>query len=137
MPYAHRRMHDADAHVMETAEMLRAQADPAVRERLPRSFIAALSPGENDRLVGAFREKHRDPAYRAEDAAQILLRKNWAATGSFLKDDRAQALDLLGFESQLLFKTFVNQALLKAERGADVDFAYGFARAHNRAMVQV
>jgi predicted TIM-barrel fold metal-dependent hydrolase len=136
MPYAHRRMHDADSHVMETSEMLRAHADPGVRERLPRSFVAALSPGENDRLVGAFREKHADPAYRAEDAAQILLRKNWAATGSFLKEDRPRALDLLGFESQLVFNTFVNQALLKAERGDDVDFAYGFARAHNRAVVE-
>ena len=70
-----------------------------------------------------------------EDAAQIMLRKNWAATGSFLKEDRPRALDLLGFESQLVFNTFVNQALLKAERGDDLDFAYGFARAHNRAMV--
>jgi predicted TIM-barrel fold metal-dependent hydrolase len=128
-------MHDADAHVMETAEMLRDHAEPGVREKLPRSFVAALSPGESDRLVGAFREKHADPAYRAEDAAQLMLRKNWAATGSFLKEDRGQALDLLGFESQLVFNTFVNQALLKAERGADVEFAYGFARAHNRAMV--
>ncbi len=136
MPYAHRRMHDADAHVMETADMLREHAEPAVRERLPRSFVAALSPGESDRLVSHFREKHADPAYRAEDVAQILLRKNWAATGSFLKEDRGQALDLLGFESQLVFNTFVNQALLKAERGPDVDFAYGFARAHNRAMVE-
>jgi predicted TIM-barrel fold metal-dependent hydrolase len=136
MPYAHRRMHDADAHVMETADMLREHAEPAVRERLPRSFVAALSPGESDRLVSHFREKHADPGYRAEDAAQILLRKNWAATGSFLKEDRGQALDLLGFESQLVFNTFVNQALLKAERGPDVEFAYGFARAHNRAMVE-
>ena len=129
-------MHDADSHVMETSEMLRAHADPVVRARMPRSYVAALSPGEDDRLVGAFRAKHADPAYRAEDAAQILLRKNWAATGSFLKEDRPRALDLLGFESQLVFNTFVNQALLKTERGADVDFAYGFARAHNRALVE-
>jgi predicted TIM-barrel fold metal-dependent hydrolase len=136
MPYAHRRMHDADAHVMETADMLRECADPAVRARLPRSFVAALKPGETDRLMASFRAKHADPAYRAQDAEQILLRKNWAATGSFLKEDRPLALDLLGFESQLVFNTFVNQALLKAERGNDVDFAYGFARAHNRAMLE-
>jgi predicted TIM-barrel fold metal-dependent hydrolase len=128
-------MHDADAHVMETAEMLRECADPSVRAKLPRSFVAALAPGEDDRLIAHFRAKHADPAYRADDAAQILLRKNWAATGSFLKEDRSQALDLLGFETQLVFNTFVNQALLKAERGDDVEFAYGFARAHNRAML--
>src|SRR4029434_9367962 len=79
--------------------------------------------------------RHADPAYRAEDASQILLRKNFAATGSFLKQDRSQALDLLGFESQLVFNTFMNQRLLVAERGDDVEFAYGFARAHNRAML--
>jgi predicted TIM-barrel fold metal-dependent hydrolase len=135
MPYAHRRIHDADAHVMETAEMLRECADPQVRERLPRSFVAALAPGEDERVLAAFRAKHADPAYRADDAAQILLRKNFAATGSFLREDRPRALDLLGFESQLVFNTFVNQALLRAERGPDVEFAYGFARAHNRAML--
>jgi len=78
--------------------------------------------------------RHADPAYRAEDEAKILLRKNWAATGSFLKEDRPRALDLLGFETQLVFNTFVNGRLLAAERGDDVDFAYGFARAHNRSM---
>jgi uncharacterized protein len=135
MPYAHRRMHDADAHVMETASMLVECADPEVRRKLPPSFVAALSPGEDDRLVSHFRAQHADPDYRRDDAEQILLRKNWAATGSFLKEDRPLALDLLGFESQLVFNTFVNQLLLKAERADDVDFAYGFARAHNRAML--
>src|SRR5688572_32244171 len=116
MAYAHRRMHDADAHVMETAEMIRSCAEPAVRAKLPPSFVAALSPGEDERLVSHFRAKHADPGYRADDAGEILLRKNWAATGSFLAEDRPRALDLLGFESQLVFNTFVNQALLKAER---------------------
>src|SRR5262245_62485022 len=103
MPYAHRRMHDADAHVMETAEMLRECAEPAVRAKLPGSFVGGLSPGEDEKVIAAFRSKHGDPVYRADDAAQILLRKNFAATGSFLKQDRAEALDLLGFESQLVF----------------------------------
>ena len=115
MPYAHRRMHDADSHVMETAEMLRECADPAVRAKLPPSFVAALSPGEDENGIALPREARR-PGLPREDAAQILLRKNWAATGSFLKEDRPRALDLLGFESQLVFNTFVNQALLEAER---------------------
>jgi predicted TIM-barrel fold metal-dependent hydrolase len=135
MTYAHRRMHDADAHVMETTEMLRECADPDVRAKLPASLVGGLSPGEDEKVIAAFRAKHSDPEYRADDAAQILLRKNFAATGSFLKGDRSQALDLLGFESQLVFNTFLNQVLLVAERGDDVDYAYGFARAHNRAML--
>ena len=133
MPYAHRRIHDADAHIMETPDALAAHADPGIRERLPPVYVSTVKPGE-DRLIEAFRAKHADPSYRALDADQILLRKNWAATGSFLKQDRPLALDLLGFESQLVFNTFLNQRLLVAERGSDLDYAYGFARAHNRAM---
>ena len=134
MPYAHRPMHDADAHFMETPDWFHAFADPGVREKLPPVFLASVRPGE-ERMLERFRAQHADPAYRAEDEAQILLRKNWSATGSFLKQDRPRALDLLGFESQLVFNTFVNGKLLAAERGDDVDFAYGFARAHNRSML--
>jgi predicted TIM-barrel fold metal-dependent hydrolase len=128
-------MHDADAHVMETPDWLVDHADPGVREKLPPVYVATVRPGE-DRMLDKFRAQHADPAYRAEDAEQILLRKNWSATGSFIAEDRPRALDLLGFQSQLVFNTFLNQKLLVAERGEDVDFAYGFARAHNRAMVE-
>ena len=133
MPYAHRPIHDADAHVMETPDWLEAHADAGLREKLPAIYVSTVKPGE-DRMLEVFRQRHADPAYRAEDAEKILLRKNWAATGSFLPEDRPRALDLLGFESQLVFNTFLNQKLLVAERRDDVDLAYGFARAHNRAM---
>ena len=134
MPYAHRPIHDADAHFMETPDWFHAFADPDVRAKLPPTVVSSVKPGE-DRLIERFRAQHADPAYRADDEAQLLLRKNWAATGSFIKEDRPRALDLLGFESQLVFNTFVNGRLLAAERGDDVDFAYGFARAHNRSML--
>jgi predicted TIM-barrel fold metal-dependent hydrolase len=134
MAYAHRRIHDADAHVVETPAWLHEWADPSHRERLRTIHLSGVRPGEVD-LVERFRARHADPAYRARDEEEILLRKNWAATGSFLKQDRSRALDLLGFESQLVFNTFLNQKLLLAERADDLDFAYGFARAHNRALV--
>src|SRR5205823_572486 len=47
----------------------------------------------------------------------------------------AQALDLLGFESQLIFNSSHMKELHDAEHGDDVDYAYGIARAHNRALV--
>jgi len=134
MPYAHRPIHDADAHFVETPDWFHAFAEPEVRKKLPPVFVAGVKPGE-ERMIDRFAAQHRDPAYRARDEAEILLRKNWAATGSFIKEDRPRALDLLGFESQLVFNTFVNGKLLAAERGEDLDFAYGFARAHNRSMV--
>ena len=65
-----------------------------------------------------------------------MLRKNFAATGSFLAEDRARALDLLGFASQLVFNTFHNTRLRDWEHSGDVEFAIGAARAHNRGMVE-
>ena len=65
-----------------------------------------------------------------------MLRKNFAATGSFLPDDRPRALDLLGFQSQLMFNTFHNRRLRDWEHGGDLELAYGAARAHNRGMVE-
>ena len=135
MPYAHRTIHDADGHIMELPEWLYEHADPGIRERLAPIHVDSVAPGEAD-LIESFRAKHADPEYRRHDEEQLLLRKNWAATGSFISADRPLALDLLGFESQLLFNTFTNGKLLKAERDDDIDFGYGFARAHNRSMAE-
>ena len=134
MAYAHRPIHDADAHVMETPDWLLEYADPELREHLAPVHVSAVRPGESE-MIERFRAQHADPAYRAEDESQIMLRKNWSATGSFIKEDRPRALDLLGFESQLVFNTFLNGKLLASERGDDADESYGMARAHNRGML--
>jgi predicted TIM-barrel fold metal-dependent hydrolase len=127
-------IHDADSHVMETPDWLVPYADPDIRPRLKPLYVSSVKPGEDD-LIEQFRKQHADPEFRARDADEIWLRKNWKATGSFLAEDRAAALDLLGFASQLVFNTFENGLLLKAERGDDLDFAYGLAQAHNRSLV--
>ena len=136
MPYAQgRTVHDADSHIMEGPDWLAEYADPELRDRLQRPFQPALAPGEEDRLAQV-RRQHADPAYRAGAADNIMLRKNWSAHGSFLKEDRSDALDMLGFASQLVFNTFNNNALQRAEHaGGDSDLVYGMARAHNRAIV--
>lgn len=148
MPYSTGRVvHDADAHIMETPGWLRDHADPAIRDR-----VAALSyPGGNELrqtgdpteqqrdLESAFAklaERHASDDYRAVEEAEIMARKNFAATGSFIADDRPRALDLLGFSSQLVFNTFHNRRLHDWEHGDDLDLAYGVARAHNRGMVE-
>jgi predicted TIM-barrel fold metal-dependent hydrolase len=128
-----RTVHDADSHVMETPEWLFPFADSATRARLRPFRMTTLKPGEQH-LIDVLRVKHGEAAFRARDAEEILLRKNWAATGSFVKEDRPRALDLLGFASQLVFNTFANSELLAAERSGDVVFAYGVASAHNRAI---
>jgi uncharacterized protein len=136
MPYAEGRViHDADSHVMETPEWFIDHADPDIRERMEPLFVGTVKPGEES-FIDQLRRRHlEDEEFRAREAEEIMLRKNWKATGSFIKEDRGRALDLLGFASQLVFNTFANGRLLEVERGDDLDFAYGLARAHNRAMV--
>ena len=135
MPYAEGRVvHDADSHVVETPDWLVPYADPDLRDRLAPLFVAAVKPGE-ETYIDQLRRRHADPAERAKAEDEIMLRKNWSAMGSFIKDDRPRALDLLGFRSQLVFNTFLNDYLCAAEHKPDPAFVYGVARAHNRAML--
>ena len=70
-----------------------------------------------------------------------MHRKNFAATGSFLAEDRSRVLDYIGVDSQLMFNTFHNSRLYEwehpnADGVVDLDLAYGAARAHNRGMTE-
>lgn len=135
MPYATGRLyHDADAHIMETPDWLDDYADAKTRPLLKEIFVGSVGPGE-DRRIAEDLALHADPDYRAQDAEELMNRKNWKAIGATLKEDRPKALDLLGFRSQLIFNTFTNEPLQRAEHGDDPDFAYGMADAHNRAML--
>lgn len=140
-------VHDADAHVMESPGWLRDHADPEIRDRIEaleyqsgNELRQTGDPNEQrrdlDSAFDALRRRHGSDEYRAAEAAEIMLRKNFAATGSFIAEDRPRALDLLGFSSQLVFNTFHNSRLHDWEHAGDIDLAIGAARAHNRAMVE-
>jgi predicted TIM-barrel fold metal-dependent hydrolase len=132
---------------METPTWLRDHADPSLRDRIEplrypggNELRQTGDPEEQARDLGAsfetLRARHRSEDYRRDEAEQIMARKNFAATGSFLAEDRPRALDLLGFSSQLIFNTFHNGRLYQWEHSGDLDLAYGTARAHNRAMTE-
>ncbi|MFX3658080.1 MAG: amidohydrolase family protein [bacterium] len=136
MPYIDQGIvHDADAHIMETAEFLAAFATAPVKEHILGLDGTARVATSADELAAVL-ARHRDPDYRARDADEIMLRKNWAATGALFKEDRPKALDLIGVASQLVFNTFVNGHLAYLEKNSqDLDLIYGVADAHNRAML--
>ncbi len=58
--------------------------------------------------------------------------KGWAALGAFDPAERSRALDLLGFESQLVFSTFAATQFATD----DLEVLYGGARAHNRGIAE-
>jgi len=140
-------VHDADAHVMETPNWLRDHADPHVRDRIPALSYASVNelrqtgdPTEQlrdiDQTFNRLVARHNSDDYIGVEAAEIMNRKNFAATGSFIAEDRGRALDLLGFASQLIFNTFHNSRLCAWEHSGDMELAIGATRAHNRAMVE-
>src|ERR1700728_3936769 len=135
MAYSQGRIvHDADAHIMETPTWLRDHAEAADRDQLPvlrypggNELRQTGVPAEQQRdLIAsceALRARHASSEYRANEAAEIMARKNCAATGSFIAEDRGRALDLLGFSSQLVFNTFHNRRLHDWEHSGDLDLA--------------
>jgi predicted TIM-barrel fold metal-dependent hydrolase len=155
MPYIDRpRVHDADAHVMEPPTWLRDHADPDIRERIEIPAYAnelaqtgdaspghAPSPEALDEIFERLTDRHRSDEFLADEAAEVMNRKNFAATGAFLAEDRPRVLDYIGVDSQLVFNTFHNSRLYQWEHPGpdgrvDLDLAYGAARAHNRGMVE-
>jgi uncharacterized protein len=143
MPYISGRVvHDADAHIMETPNWLRDHADPALRDRIELpGYTNELKqtgdePNDLDAVFARLVERHRSDEFLADEEQEVMNRKNFAATGSFLAEDRPRVLDMIGVRSQLVFNTFHNSRLYEWEHSGDLDLAYGAARAHNRGMIE-
>ena len=127
-------IHDADAHIMEAPDFLDGHIESAYRGRVDvRKWFGGPTNLLRDSM-NSLRSRHDDPAWRAENAEKIMLRKNYDAMGSWRREDRPAALDHLGFASQLVFTTWF-LGLMDLEYRDDIDLTHAVARAFNRAMV--
>jgi predicted TIM-barrel fold metal-dependent hydrolase len=126
-------MHDADSHIMEEADWLHPYLDAKTRERFEYVWTVGDEPGRVS--IDKERARHADANYRADDEPQLMLRKNFRATGSFLNEDRPAALDMLGFASQLIFDTFTSSPILRFDRDGEYELAVTLARAQHRAIL--
>ena len=131
MPYAEGRVfYDADSHLMETSDWLVRYADPEVRDRIRPLYLGGAGKLA-DKAVAEAEARRGDEEASTKLEGQLLTRKGWSALGAFDPEERSRALDLLGFDRQLVFSTFAATQFA----GDDVDLLYGGTRAHNRAMV--
>jgi predicted TIM-barrel fold metal-dependent hydrolase len=132
--YAHREhILDADSHLMEGLTWLRDHADAATKALLP-DLTPLLDKGGAGAgtAIQAGEARIGDPEQTAalEDDV-IASAKGWLALGAMDSTERTRALDLLGFESQLVFSTFSVGLFAFAD---DPTVVYGGASAHNRMM---
>lgn len=132
MPYASgRTYHDADSHIMELPDWALEFADPKFRDRLPEIDLRAAGKMADDYRNLRGKRAHDAGVVTELERDVIGGAKGWGALGSFHAGERSRALDLLGFEKQLVFPTFSFQTY---GLGDDPELVYAGLRAANRAM---
>lgn len=135
MTYAGQRtIYDADSHLMELPDFLARHADAKTKSLLPDLGAALIGTFDSDAYAGQQRHEKAYADQLAELADQLTRGPKWhAALGAFNGTERGRALDLLGFQRQVIFSSFCARLIFDA---ASDDIAYGAASAHNRAMAE-
>lgn len=131
MPYADRRVLDADAHLMEPPGWLESYVDPGVRDRIPamdagdREFAGLLQEGVEllDR-----RRQDVEEATLARQELMTMPRKGWLSFGGSDPAERSVALDELGFELQVVYPTGAFPQVVATPADAQVEAALGMNR---------
>ncbi|MDY7106516.1 MAG: amidohydrolase family protein [Actinomycetota bacterium] len=120
------RIVDADSHLMEWPGFLTDNADPSWREQMP--------PVGGGRSGLTLTDGDRDTAEREALVSMgddLLRGPKWhAALGSVNRAERTTALDLLGFEHQVVYSSLCAPLFLLG----DPELRYATYRAHNRAV---
>lgn len=141
MTYApnHRPFYDADSHIMEKPDFLKAYADPSIRDDIAEvSYSASLVTDEEVAQIMAQGGKHSDEHIKEMVALGddlIAKSKEIQALGAFNKDDRKVAMDMLGFKKQLVFATHSVAQPFHPSSKISPKLRYGATRAHNRHMI--
>ena len=134
MPHIDDRfVHDADTHTMETKDWL----EPFCEDRYKKQVASIFNRGfekQGEKYLETL-SLHDKPEFRAKDEEEFMARKNLLAIGSFRKEDRSKAIDLLGVQSQLVFPTSANVHLESLEHSDNTELLYAMARASNRAQI--
>jgi predicted TIM-barrel fold metal-dependent hydrolase len=120
---------DADSHVMELSDWLVTYADPKIRDDIKPLYLGGAGALADDAVRRA-EQRRGDTDAALELERDLMHKKGWHALGAFDPTERSRALDLLGFDSQLVFSTFAATQFA----GADADLVDGGLRALNRGM---
>jgi uncharacterized protein len=132
MPYAEgRTYYDADSHIMELPDWLAGYVGDELRGRVGDLKLGAAGKLAA-RAVENAASRARDEATRAALEEHLLDAKGWGALGAFDPDERSRALDLLGFDRQLVFPTFASSQFLGSD---DPEVRAAGNRALNRGIV--
>jgi uncharacterized protein len=133
-----RAIYDADSHIMELPDFLKRYADPALRDDIPEvSYAASIVTDEEVAVIMGQGGRHSAEHIAAQVAlgdGLIAASKEIQALGAFTSADRSTALDMLGFQRQLVFATHSVAMPFSASAKLDQRLRYGAARAHNRHM---
>lgn len=135
MTYASGRPYrDADSHLMELPDFLRAELPHRLRDAFPPLTQLGLEvPGLRfEELRGRTGHAPEVVAERRALGDALLKGPKWHdALGSFSGEERTEVLDLLGFERQVIFSSFCSVAVFPLE---DTVLRHEGCRAHNRAV---
>jgi len=137
---ADRAFYDADSHIMELPDFLKAYADPGLRDEIPEvSYSASIVTDEEVAVIVGQGNRHSSEHVAAQVAMGdelIAKSKEIQALGAFNSADRTTALDLLGFKKQLVFATHSLRMPFSPSSKLESRLRYGATRAHNRHMAE-
>ncbi len=137
MTYAgDRKVIDADSHLIELDDFLHSFADPKDRDLIPpmnaQRELPVVQAGL-DRGRELFAKRQADPAVmkKFEDGLLDAKKSGWNRLGAFDPAERSHAMNLFGFDLQLVLPTFTYHQVGHAK---DPEVLMAGARTLNRAM---